>query len=146
MILRCTGFSDVTQATLVIGIRGSLNEKEWREQLAPLGLTTAQFNDLRKMAVAGAVKAASDIWRARNVARSELQAITAIGKRIGPGQVEWGRQSKEQEPRRRRAKRRAQLGEGEPEPGPDQGRKRGRVAAGEDGGPTDRGPTYFGRT
>ena len=41
-----------------------MNEKEWREQLAPLGLTTAQFNDLRKMAVAGAVKAASDIWRA----------------------------------------------------------------------------------
>ena len=62
---RCTGFTDVTQATLVIGIRGSLNEKEWREQLAPLGLTMAQFNDLRKMAVAGAVKAASDIWRAR---------------------------------------------------------------------------------
>ena len=59
------------------GIRGtgSLNEKEWREQLAPLGLITAQFNDLRKMAVAGAVKAASDIWCSRNAARSELQAI-----------------------------------------------------------------------
>ena len=27
MIRRCTGFTDVTQATLVIGIRGSLNEK-----------------------------------------------------------------------------------------------------------------------
>ena len=31
MIRRCTGFADVTQATLVIGIRGSLNKKEWRE-------------------------------------------------------------------------------------------------------------------
>ena len=81
--------------------------------------------------MAGAVKAASDIWRARNAARSELQAITAIGERVG--QVEGGRQTEEPEPRRRRAKRRVQLGEREAEPGPDQKRKRGRAAAGEGG-------------
>ena len=40
-IKRCTGFSEVSQATFLAGICGSLNKQERRAQLAPFRLSGA---------------------------------------------------------------------------------------------------------
>ena len=74
----CTGFSEVSQATLMVGIRGNLNEQELRVQLAPLRLSGAQFTALRRLVVAGTVRAAPDILRVCNTARSGMQAFAMI--------------------------------------------------------------------
>ena len=53
-IAAATG-ATVVQATLVIGFRGGLCESEWRAQLAPLGLSSSAFLELRRHAVRSTV-------------------------------------------------------------------------------------------
>ena len=63
--LRTATGAEIRQATLVIGIRGSLrapdSEWEWKDQLACLNLPMASFHELRRLAVASAISAAATL-------------------------------------------------------------------------------------